>query len=146
MVMDTKVSSMPGTSSTEPKTSRRRPADCGATCGKVLKPTNSEATPTGTLMRKIYSQGSALTIKPPNTGPHIIPRATKLASSPRARPRSRAGNDSVMMPMLFAMADAQPTPCTARASTKNSSVVAMPHKSEPSAKIATPTWKKRTLP
>ncbi len=97
-------------------------------------------------MRKMYSHGSEFTMKPPSTGPHIIPSATKLASSPRARPRSRAGNDSVMMPMLFAMAEAPPTPCTARANTRNSSVVAIPHSSEPKANTATPTWKNRTLP
>ena len=66
--------------------------------------------PTGTLMRKMPSQGNIDTMKPPNTGPHIMPSATKLASRPSARPRSRAGKASIMMPILFAMADAPPIP------------------------------------
>ena len=39
-------------------------------------------------------------MNPPSTGPHIMPRATKLANRPSARPRSRAGNASVMMPSV----------------------------------------------
>ena len=109
--------------------------------GRVKWPMTSEMRPTGTLMRKMYSQGSTATIKPPSTGPHIMPSATKLASSPRARPRSRAGNASVMMPMLLAMADAPPMPWTAREITSAGSVVERPHMSEPMLKITTPTSK-----
>ena len=114
--------------------------------GRVNRPSTSESTPTGTLMRKMYSQGITATMKPPSTGPHIMPSATKLANSPNARPRSRAGNASVMMPMLFAMADAPPMPCTARDTTSAGSVVERPHMSEPMVKITTPNSKKRTLP
>ena len=79
-------------------------------------------------------------------GPAIMPRATKVDSRPMARPRSRAGNASVMMPMLLAMAIAAPTPCSTRAATSQLSVGDMPHASEPAVKVATPAWNTRTLP
>jgi hypothetical protein len=100
----------------------------------------------GRLMRKILSQGKLATSIPPSTGPHIMPRATKVARMPMARPRSRAGNDSVIMPMLLAMAAAQPTPWTMRARIRTSSEADSPHSNDPTVKTITPSWNTPTLP
>ena len=112
----------------------------GRTCGRVLSPTANDAMPTGTLMRKMPSHAKADTMAPPSTGPTIMPRATNVESRPMARPRSRDGKASVMMPMLLAMAAAQPMPCTTRAAMSVGSVWARPHSSDQSVKTTTPAW------
>ena len=83
---------------------------------------------------------------PPIVGPHMRPSDTNVEVIPSARPRWLAGNTSVTMPMLFAVALAAPSACTTRAPMSTGSVVARPQSAEPAVKSATPTWKKRTLP
>ena len=83
---------------------------------------------------------------PPSTGPAIMPSDTNVASRPMARPNSRCGNASVMMPMLLAIAAAQPMPCTMRPTMSIGSVGARPHRSEPTVKMTTPAWNTYTLP
>ena len=113
----------------------------GASAGSVHSPAAKAAMPTGTLTKKIDSQGKAATSMPPSTGPHMRPSDTNVLTIPRARPRSCVGNVSVTIPMLLERALDAPTPCTTRAATSTGSVVARPHNSEPSVKSATPSWK-----
>ena len=143
-VMAKKTSRMEGTRSAAPRASKagRR---SGARFRSTLRPTRNDTTPTGMLMRKMNSQGSAETMIPPRVGPHMAPSAVKVATRPSARPRP-SGKVSVMMPWLLARLAAPPSDWMARATTSISKVGDRPHSAEPAVNSTTPTWKMRTLP
>ena len=101
--------------------------------------------PMGTLMRKMRRQEATETMAPPMVGPHMEPRAVKVPMRPSARPRFSA-NISVMMPWLLAMLAATPRPWMARAAMRTGRLGARALRTEPTVKVATPTWKTRTLP
>lgn len=143
-VMAAKKSRMAGESRTAPLTSKRF-LSAGWRLGRTLRPMRNETTPMGTLMRKMTRQGAMETRAPPMVGPDMAPRAVKVASRPRARPRLSA-NISVMMPWLLAMLAAIPRPWTARAAIRTGRLGASALRSDPTVKVTTPNWKTRTLP
>ncbi len=68
--------------------------------------------PTGTLTRKIQRHDRTARIRPPATGPTMLPTAHVIELMPIARPRSPRGKASVMIAMPLAISIAPPTPWT----------------------------------
>ena len=131
---------------TAPGVSKGRSEGAGASSGSVMRPSTRQSTPNGTLMGKTQCQPAVVTTNPPTVGPHMRPRETAVATTPRARPRSSDGNASVTMPMLVARANPAPTACTARAAMRGTSPWVRPHRREPTVNTSTPASKNRTLP
>ncbi len=78
---------------------------------------------------------------PPTVGPTLIPRATRMAFTPSARPRSAGGNACVIMAMLTAKMSAAPIPWTARAKRSHGSEGAAPQPIEPAVNTSSPATK-----
>ena len=114
--------------------------------GTCRAATTTTKAASGRLMRKIHRHEAASTSQPPRNGP--IADAVPLSPdhAPMARERSSGRKLASRMARLPGVSSAPPTPCTTRASTRNTAVGATAHSSEPMANTTMPSWKMRLRP
>src|SRR5919199_4650938 len=86
--------------------------------------------PIGTLMRKIDCQPTDSVSSPPTSGPTATAAPVVAPQAPNAVPRSRPGNVAASSASDVANIAAAPTPCSARASSRNSGDDASAHSSD----------------
>jgi hypothetical protein len=100
----------------------------------------------GTLIRKMYSQPSVSTIRPPSTGPAILPIATAEPRKPIALPRSFSGNAWKRMAPLIEKTIAAPNPWRTRQATSMRRLDDRPQARELRVKMVNPAMNRLTLP
>jgi hypothetical protein len=103
-------------------------------------------TPTGMLTKKIQFQPTCSVSRPPMSGPIASASAETPAQIPIAMPRCRGGNVAAMIERVAGFISAAPAPCAKRAAISMSPVVASPHASEASVKMAIPVTKRSRRP
>ena len=102
--------------------------------------------PIGTLRKKIQLQSMCSVMRPPISGPMASAIADTPAQIPIAIPRWCGGNVAEMIESVAGIMIAAPTPWRVRAPMSVPPVVARPHASDESVKIASPIRKTRRRP
>ena len=97
-------------------------------------------------MRKIIGQLKWAKIKPPRLGPATPPNATKVLTTPIARPRSASAKVEVTIPYVFAKVIAPPSAWIIRANIKKLKPRLIPAIKEPKTNVPVPHLKIRCLP
>ncbi len=103
--------------------------------------------PTGMLTQKMLRQPTALTSRPPTTGPSAMDRPTTPPQIPIALARSvRSVKVFVMIDIATGLSIEPPTACTIRKATSAPRLGARLHSREPRVNSARPAWKVRRRP
>src|SRR4051794_4932016 len=103
--------------------------------------------PTGTLMKKIHDQSSALVRAPPSRTPAAPPLPEAAPQMPRARLRSRPSRKVVVrIDNAAGESSAAPRPCSERKAISEPSDHARPLSSELTVNTSSPMTKSRRLP
>src|SRR6266508_4532919 len=132
---------------TAPATSSRAPVAGPREPGISRRQSTQTSTPIGKLTRKIQCQLSESVRIPPSSTPMLPPPAATKPKTLIAFARSAGSVKSVIISdSPTADAIAPPTPCTARAPTRNHCVVARPQASEATVKSEIPARKSRRCP
>ena len=132
--------------SAAPTPSMRGSASGSSVSGTCRAATTTTNTASGRLMRKIHRHEAASTSQPPRKGPMADATPLSPDHAPMARDRSSGRKLASRMARLAGVSSAPPTPCTSRAKTRNTTVGATAHSSEPTANTTMPSWKMRLRP
>ena len=136
--------------SCSPKTSRNRPSPLSATpsqskrwlCVSSLGTSRTARTiatmPTGTLMKKIHSQPSESTSRPPAIGPTRVATPAVAPHNDIAVPRRSIGKMRVMTAIVCGVIMLAPSPWKTRAMISPSIVDVSPHHRDAAVKTASP--------
>ena len=121
-----------------PRTSNDWPFP-GVSAGSTRAAQMIASRPIGALIRKTARQVATWVRTPPRAGPRLRPIATLTPLSPRARPRSLAGNVRATIAGPMAMIIAAPTPWATRKPTRAATFGEEPQHTLAMVKIVKPT-------
>ena len=111
---------------------------CVSRFGTSIQASTKPMIPTGRLTKKIHSQPSPSTSRPPASGPTSIATPEVAPQRPIAAPRWFGGKVRVMTAIVCGVMRDAPKPCTARNTMSISSVDDSPQPREARVKIASP--------
>ncbi len=132
-------------SQSAPLASKRAPG-ARLPAGSAREAHTAPATPMGRFTRKMARHENCWTSSPPMGGPAVSPAATTLEIPPSARPRCSRGKMAVSAAGAIDIMPEAPSAWTMRAPTSMGTLVASPHRPEPSVKSSMPPTKTRRWP